>query len=176
MSFSVFSPIPPFQKADFVGNQPTSACDCFFLEPTAKHSFPAVAQLCSREAKKHVRGIVEYWIWGKKPALARNPHAVLLISAIHSLYSWKGSHSVLVSPWLAQLKAPSASSCPAGSASILTRAAAPLSPLLLLQREQTGEAVVPVPLATVLPIAHTAQPLSAIAPSPGSCTCPRNTV
>lgn len=29
MSFSVFSPAPAFQKAEFTGNQPAAACDYF---------------------------------------------------------------------------------------------------------------------------------------------------
>lgn len=45
-----------------MGSQPTAAWDYFQLEPVAKHSFSAVAQLqlWSREAKWHVRGLVEY--------------------------------------------------------------------------------------------------------------------
>lgn len=73
MNFSVFSQhlcwlSPPFQRADFMGNQTTAAWDYIYLEPVARRNFSPVAQLqlWSREAKQRVRGLTKYWIRGKK--------------------------------------------------------------------------------------------------------------
>lgn len=125
MSFSVFSPAATFVLSSLpkiMGSQLAAAYDYFYLKPVAKYSFSPVAQfqLRSREAKQHVRGSAEYCVGGKKTALAINARAVLLISAVRSLYSYSGSSSVLVSPWLTQLKALIVSSCPANFAYILT--------------------------------------------------------